>query len=123
MNSKVYPAMTEEQLMKVAESIDNINKQQTQLEYLTRLVDQYTEELAWETNKLVDMKALLDNIIPKEGQKMPYMYCQHNGCNETVKLPAQYCAKHMVKPAVKTEDTVELMDIIEPKVKTKKTTK
>lgn len=59
--------MTEEQLMKVAESIDNINKQQTQLEYLTRLVDQYTEELAWETNKLVDMKALLDNIIPKEG--------------------------------------------------------
>lgn len=67
MNSKVYPAMTEEQLMKVAESIDNINKQQTQLEYLTRLVDQYTEELAWETNKLVDMKALLDNIIPKEG--------------------------------------------------------
>lgn len=66
MNSKVYPAMTEDQLIKVAEAIENINKQQTQLEYLTRLVDQYTEELAWETNKLVDMKALLDSIIPKE---------------------------------------------------------
>lgn len=54
---------------------------------------------------------------------MPYMFCQHSGCNETVKLPARYCAKHMVKPAVKTEEAVELMDIIEPKVKTKKTTK
>ena len=28
---------------------------------------------------------------------MPYMYCNQQGCNETVKLPAQYCAKH--KPA------------------------
>lgn len=25
---------------------------------------------------------------------MPYMYCNQEGCNETVKLPAQYCAKH-----------------------------
>jgi hypothetical protein len=25
---------------------------------------------------------------------MPYMYCNQQGCNETVKLPAQYCAKH-----------------------------
>ena len=66
MSSKVYPAMTEDQLIKVAEAIENINKQHTQLEYLTRLVDQYTEELAWETNKLVDMQALLDSIIPKE---------------------------------------------------------
>lgn len=32
---------------------------------------------------------------------MPYMYCNHTGCNETVKLPAQYCAKH--KPAKLSE--------------------
>ena len=25
---------------------------------------------------------------------MPYMYCNKQGCNETVKLPAQYCSKH-----------------------------
>lgn len=25
---------------------------------------------------------------------MPYMFCNQQGCNETVKLPAQYCAKH-----------------------------
>lgn len=25
---------------------------------------------------------------------MPFMYCNHSGCSETVKLPAQYCAKH-----------------------------
>ena len=54
---------------------------------------------------------------------MPFMYCQHNGCNETIKVPNKYCDKHKVKQAVKTEEAVELMDIIEPKVKTKKTTK
>lgn len=42
---------------------------------------------------------------------MPYMYCNHKGCNETVKLPKQYCTKHT---PVK-EDTKE--------PKTKKTTK
>lgn len=67
MSSKVYPPMTEQQLMKVAEAIEHITKQKKQLDYLTILVDQYTEELAWETNKLVDMQALLDSIIPKEG--------------------------------------------------------
>ena len=25
---------------------------------------------------------------------MPYMFCNHEGCNETVKLPANYCVKH-----------------------------
>ena len=54
---------------------------------------------------------------------MPFMYCQHNGCNETVKVPNKFCHTHMVKPVVKTEEAVELMDIIAPKVKTKKTTK
>ena len=32
---------------------------------------------------------------------MPYMYCNHQGCNETVKLPEHYCAKH--KPAKLSE--------------------
>ena len=67
MDSKLYPSMTEEQLLKVAESISNINKQQKHVGYLNMTVDQYTEELAWETNKLVDMQTLLDNITPKEG--------------------------------------------------------
>lgn len=59
--------MTEEQLLKVAEAIFNVNKQQKQVGYLAMLADQATEELAWETNKLVDMQALLDSITPKEG--------------------------------------------------------
>lgn len=67
MDSKVYPSMTEEQLLKVAEAIGNVYKQQKQVGYLTMVVDQYTEELAWETNKMVDMITLLDNITPKEG--------------------------------------------------------
>lgn len=67
MDSKVYPSMTEEQLLQVAEAIGNVYKQQKQVGYLTMLVDQYTEELAWETNKLVDMQTLLDSITPKEG--------------------------------------------------------
>lgn len=67
---------------------------------------------------------------------MPYMYCNHQGCNETVKLPAQYCAKHTPKKAsdltlnVDTSKVVRealegkgLSDIIEPKSKVKKTTK
>ena len=67
MDSKVYPSMTEEQLLKLAEALNNVNKQQKQVGYLTMLADQTTEELAWETNKLVDMQALLDSITPKEG--------------------------------------------------------
>ena len=52
---------------------------------------------------------------------MPYMYCNQQGCNETVKLPEQYCAKH--KPA-KLPDSVK---VEQPQdkivVKAKKTTK
>lgn len=113
MDSKVYPSMTEEQLLTVAEAIGNINKQQKHVGYLNMTVDQYTEELAWETNKLVDMQTLLDSITPKEGQTMPYMYCNHTGCNETVKLPSKYCAKHTEQPTKQEQ----------PKTKTKKTTK
>lgn len=113
MNSKVYPSMTEEQLIQVAEALKNVNKQQKQVGYITMLVDQYTEELAWETNKLVDMQALLDSITPRERQTMPYMYCNHTGCNETVKLPNKYCTKH-----------TEVIPKQEPsKTKTKKTAK
>lgn len=68
------------------------------------------------------------------------MYCNQQGCNETVKLPAQYCTKHTpfeqdIKASdltlnVDTSKVVHqvledkgLLDIIEPKGKTKKTTK
>lgn len=67
MDSKVYPSMTEEELLKLAEALNNVNKQQKQVGYLTMLLDQTTEELAWETNKLVDMQTLLDSVTPKEG--------------------------------------------------------
>lgn len=67
MDSKLYPPMTEDQLLKVAEALENVGKQQKQVGYLTMLVDQYTEELAWETNKLVDLQNTLDSVTPKEG--------------------------------------------------------
>lgn len=67
MDSKLYPPMTEEQVIEVADALHNLHMQQKQVGYLTMLVDQYTEELAWETNKLVDMQALLDSVTPKEG--------------------------------------------------------
>ena len=67
---------------------------------------------------------------------MAYMYCNHEGCNETVKLPDKYCINHTPKKAsnltlnVDTSKVVRqvledkgLLDIIEPKGKTKKTTK
>lgn len=67
---------------------------------------------------------------------MPYMYCNHAGCNETVQLPNKYCPKHTPKKAsdltlnVDTSKVVRevledkgLLDIIEPKGKAKKTTK
>lgn len=43
---------------------------------------------------------------------MPYMYCNHTGCNETVKLPSKYCAKHTKQPTKQEQ----------PKTKAKKTT-
>ena len=52
---------------------------------------------------------------------MPYMFCQHSGCNETVKLPAQYCAKHQpgkLPESIKVEEPTD--NIV---VKAKKTTK
>lgn len=38
---------------------------------------------------------------------MPYMYCNQEGCNETVKLPAQYCTKH--KPAKLSEGVLDVV--------------
>lgn len=52
---------------------------------------------------------------------MPYMYCNQQGCNETVKLPAQYCAKH--KPAKLPESINVEQPTDKIVVKTKKTTK
>lgn len=68
---------------------------------------------------------------------MPYMYCNQEGCNETVKLPAQYCAKH--KPAKLSESVtvqepesvnalkytthLDLLDKANKSMNTKKTTK
>lgn len=71
---------------------------------------------------------------------MAYMYCNQEGCNETVKLPNKYCYTHTpfeqdIKASdltlnVDTSKVVRqvledkgLLDIIEPKGKTKKTTK
>ena len=52
---------------------------------------------------------------------MPYMFCQHSGCNETVKLPAQYCAKHQ---ALKVSDSIKVdVDKVSKSMNTKKTTK
>lgn len=59
---------------------------------------------------------------------MPYMYCNHTGCKETVRLPLRYCIEH-----TDTNDTeqLELIDRtlkevkaeIKAEGKTKKTTK
>ena len=65
------------------------------------------------------------------------MYCNQQGCNETVKLPSQYCAKH--KPTKLSEsmtvqepelvkvlkDTthLDLLDKANNSTKAKKTTK
>lgn len=52
---------------------------------------------------------------------MPFMYCNHEGCNETVKLPAQYCTKH--QPA-KLPDLLKVdVDKVSKSMNTKKTTK
>lgn len=52
---------------------------------------------------------------------MPYMYCNQEGCNETVKLPEQYCAKH--QPA-KLPDSINVEQPTDKiVVKAKKTTK
>ena len=52
---------------------------------------------------------------------MPYMYCNQEGCNETVKLPAQYCAKH--QPATLPESINVEKPTDKIVVKAKKTTK
>lgn len=51
------------------------------------------------------------------------MYCNQEGCNETVKLPAQYCAKH--QPAKLSESVTAKAKELTTKVvvNTKKTTK
>ena len=52
---------------------------------------------------------------------MPFMYCNHSGCNETVKLPAQYCAKH--QPA-KLSDSVKVdVDKVSKSMNTNKSAK
>ena len=52
---------------------------------------------------------------------MPFMYCNHSGCNETVKLPAQYCAKHT---SLNVPDPLPVKEVTDKVVvKTKKTTK
>lgn len=50
---------------------------------------------------------------------MPFMYCNHAGCNETVQLPNKYCPKHTPnKAAVKLD-----VDKVSKSMNTKKTTK
>ena len=52
---------------------------------------------------------------------MPYMFCNHSGCNETVKLPIQYCTKHQPLKVPDPLPTKEPTDKVV--VKAKKTTK
>lgn len=45
---------------------------------------------------------------------MPFMYCNHSGCNETVKLPAQYCAKHKTLKVPEPLPTLESTTLSDP---------
>ena len=55
---------------------------------------------------------------------MPYMFCQHSGCNETVKLPAQYCTKHQPLKVPESDLTIKVdVDKVSKSMNTKKTTK
>ena len=57
---------------------------------------------------------------------MPYMYCNQEGCNETVKLPAQYCVKHApFEQDIKASDPRIKVDVdkVSKSMNTKKTTK
>lgn len=59
---------------------------------------------------------------------MPYMYCNHTGCNETVRLPLRYCIEHT---DTNDKEQLELIDRtlkevkaeIKAERKAKKTTK
>lgn len=60
---------------------------------------------------------------------MPFMFCNHAGCNETVHLPNKYCYKHTPKKAaVKLDEFVstqveDVKSLNTKSNKTKKTTK
>ena len=81
-------------------------------------------------NELYDINTKLKEVF-----HLPYMYCNQEGCNETVKLPAQYCAKHKrlkvpdplpepesVKPLRDTTH-LDLLDKANKSMNTKKNTK
>lgn len=53
---------------------------------------------------------------------MPFMFCNHQGCNETVKLPSKYCTKHAPKKASDLTLNVDV-DKVSKSMNTKKTTK
>ena len=92
---------------------------------------QVNEDYARVINEITDIENKLKEVF-----HLPFMYCNHAGCNETVQLPNHYCYKHTPKKAsdltlnVDTSKVVRevledkgLLDIVEPKAKTKKTTK
>lgn len=57
---------------------------------------------------------------------MPYMYCNQQGCNETVKLPNKYCSKHTpFEQDTKASDLTLTVDVdkVSKSMNTKKTTK
>lgn len=57
---------------------------------------------------------------------MAYMYCNQEGCNETVKLPEHYCVKHTpFEQDIKASDlTLNVaVDKDNKSMNTKKTTK
>lgn len=53
---------------------------------------------------------------------MPFMFCNHEGCNETVQLPNNYCHKHAPKKASDLTVKVDVDKVIKS-MNTKETTK
>lgn len=65
-SDKLYQPMTEEELRLTARNIAMLDTEEEQLRYITNLYEATLEELAWQENKVRDMKAQLDSVLVKE---------------------------------------------------------
>lgn len=67
MNSdKLYQPMTEEELIKTAHALRDLEREESHLKYLSELYESSQLEYANQYNKLLDMKKLLDKVRVKE---------------------------------------------------------
>jgi hypothetical protein len=64
--AKYYQPMTEEELKETAKNISTLELEEQHLQYVTRLYEASLEELAWQENKVRDMKAQLDSVLVEE---------------------------------------------------------